>query len=79
MDNATSNSEAIMVTGGSGFIGQELVKKLAESKKSVVSIYRHRLPDPSPYVYPVCSNLDSAELLAAPLRGENCSAPSLGA
>lgn len=60
---------AIMVTGGSGFIGQQVVKSLAEQGKTVVSIYHHKLPDSLDNVYPVCSDISSAELMAAPLRG----------
>jgi len=32
-------------------------------------MYRHRLPEPCGQVFPVCSDLGSEELLAAPLRG----------
>jgi nucleoside-diphosphate-sugar epimerase len=58
-----------MVVGGSGFIGGNLVRLLSEKNESVVSIYHKRLPEPLPNVYPVCSDLDSVDLLAAPLRG----------
>ncbi len=61
--------EAVLVTGGSGFIGQHLVPKLTSRSKSVVSMYHLRLPLPLSNVYPVCSDLSSIDLLAAPLRG----------
>ena len=64
-----SNELATMVVGGSGFIGRHLVRKIAEADQSVVSIYHRRLPEPLPNVFPVCSSLDSVDLLAAPLRG----------
>lgn len=64
-----SNGNVILVTGGSGFVGQKLVKRLAEKGNTVVSMYRHRLPEPMPNVYPVCSDLESIDLLKAPLRG----------
>ena len=60
---------AILVTGGSGFVGQHLVKDLAKTGRTVVSMYHHRLPEPIQNVFPVCSDMGSAELLAAPLRG----------
>lgn len=63
MDGAT------MVTGGSGFIGQQVVRTLAENGQTVVSVYHHKLPDSLDNVYPVCSDISSAELMAAPLRG----------
>jgi nucleoside-diphosphate-sugar epimerase len=58
-----------MVTGSSGFVGQPLVRLLSEKGRTVVSVYRHRLPDSLEGAYPVCSDLSSPELMAAPLRG----------
>jgi nucleoside-diphosphate-sugar epimerase len=63
------DSGGILVTGGSGFIGRYLVKRLSETKETVVNLYHHRLPEPMPNVYPVCSDLSLSELLLAPLRG----------
>lgn len=62
-------ANAIMVTGGSGFVGQTLVRALAERSRTVVSLYNHKVPDAQEGVYPVCSDLASPELIAAPLRG----------
>ena len=67
--NSEMGEDTVMVTGGSGFIGRQFVPFLAESGHSVVSMYHMRLPDPFPKVFPVCSDLGSTELLAAPLRG----------
>ncbi|MBF0440464.1 MAG: NAD(P)H-binding protein [Oligoflexales bacterium] len=65
------NSEdgAVLVTGSAGFIGKRLIKNLSDNGKTVVSVYHYRLPEPLNNVYPVCSDLGSCELLAAPLRG----------
>lgn len=63
------HNDAVLVTGGSGFVGRRLIKCLARASKSVVSIYHHRFTEPMVNVYPVCSDLSSVELLAAPLRG----------
>ena len=60
---------ATLVTGGSGYIGRQLVKGLSQLGQTVVCMYHHRLPEPMSHVYPVCSDMSSAELLAAPLRG----------
>lgn len=60
---------AVLVTGGSGFVGTRLVRVLAQRRESVVSMYYHGLPEALPGVFPVCSDMSSAELLAAPLRG----------
>ncbi|MBM4251016.1 MAG: NAD-dependent epimerase/dehydratase family protein [Deltaproteobacteria bacterium] len=60
---------AIMVTGGSGFIGSHLVRKLTEQHRTVVAVYRRKLPESLDRVYPVCTDLSSPELMAAPLRG----------
>ncbi len=62
-------SNAVLVTGGSGYIGQRLVRKLSDRGPIVVSMYHHRLPESLPNVFPVCSDMSSSELLAAPLRG----------
>ena len=61
--------QAVLVTGGSGFIGKHIVKHLAEAGETVVCMYHHRLPEPMANVYPVCSDMGSSELIAAPLRG----------
>lgn len=67
--STAADQNAILVTGGSGYIGKNLVQKLASEDLTVVSMYRHHLPEPSAFVYPVCSDMSSAELIAAPLRG----------
>lgn len=64
-----SDQSAILVTGGSGFVGRRVVSRLANKGETVVCMYHHRLPEPMANVYPVCSDMGSAELIAAPLRG----------
>ena len=60
---------AVLITGSAGFIGNYLVRKLTQVEQAVVCMYRHRLPEPHERVMPFFSDLRSAELLAAPLRG----------
>lgn len=62
-------SNAVLVTGSAGYIGSHLVKSLAESGASVVAMYRTKLPELGQGVFPVCSDLSSTDLIAAPLRG----------
>lgn len=59
----------ILVTGGSGMIGRQMVRRLAEDGHGVVSMYHRRLPEAIQGVCPTCNDMLSAELLAAPLRG----------
>lgn len=63
------HKHAVLITGASGFIGRPLTKKLAESGHTVVSMYRHAIPEALQNIYPVCSNLSNVDLLAVPLRG----------
>ncbi len=60
--------ESVLVTGSSGFIGRVLLKRLSQLKIPTVALYHKRLVDGGDFVYPVCSDLSSPELLAAPLR-----------
>lgn len=63
------HNHAVLITGASGFIGRPLTKKLAEGGHTVVSMYRHAIPEALQNIYPVCSNLSNVDLLAVPLRG----------
>jgi NADH dehydrogenase len=58
-----------MVTGAAGYIGRRLVQSLAKESRTVVALYHHRLPESLDHSYPVCSDMSSPELMAAPLRG----------
>lgn len=60
---------SLLVTGASGFIGGRLIGGIANRCRSVVSMYRHRIPEPVANVFPVCSDLRTIELLGSPLRG----------
>ena len=63
------DQEAVMVTGGSGYVGSNLLKAISKRKLTAIAVYRHRIPEPDDMVFPVCSDLSNVELLAAPLRG----------
>ncbi len=68
-DQRNQSTDAVLITGGSGFIGKSLVRHLSAQNETIVSMYHHRLPEPMANVYPVCSDMSSVELMAAPLRG----------
>ncbi len=65
----SDSTSATLITGGSGFVGSNLSSLLSEKSQTVVSLYHHRLPEALENVFPVCSDMNSPELLAAPLRG----------
>jgi uncharacterized protein YbjT (DUF2867 family) len=64
-----ASKPAILITGASGYVGKHLVHTLANRGHQVVAMYYHRLPTATQNVFPVCSDMSSPELLAAPLRG----------
>jgi nucleoside-diphosphate-sugar epimerase len=66
--SATQKENALLITGGSGFIGQNLIRKIAKERQ-IIALYHHKLPESMDNVFPVCSDMSTAELLAAPLRG----------
>lgn len=68
MGNIGQKENAVLVSGGSGFIGQHLIRKLAKERQ-VIALYHHKLPESMESVFPVCSDMSTPELLAAPLRG----------
>jgi len=63
-----SHDPAVLVTGGSGFIGRRLVKTLAHKGETTISMYRHRLLEPIPQVLPVRADMMHAEGLGVALR-----------
>lgn len=65
---STQKENALLITGGSGFIGQNLIRKMAKERQ-IIALYHHKLPESMDNVFPVCSDMSTAELLAAPLRG----------
>jgi NADH dehydrogenase len=64
-----SSEPAIMVTGGSGFIGQHVVRALADDGRTIVAVYHHKIPESRDNIYPVCADMSTPELMAAALRG----------
>ncbi len=67
--NEAKNGAGVLITGSSGLVGRYLVNSLSSKRPAIVALYHHKLPEPMPNVYPVCSDLSSADLLLAPLRG----------
>jgi nucleoside-diphosphate-sugar epimerase len=65
----SASDDTLMITGSAGFLGRHLCKSLSHDGRVTVALYHHRLPESLPHIYPVCSDLSSAELLGAPLRG----------
>ena len=61
--------KSIFLTGMSGYVGDYVTKFLAHSGFSVIGTYRNHFPALVDNVFPVCTDLASPELLAAPLRG----------
>ncbi len=67
--NELRTTAGVLITGSSGLVGRYLVNSLSSKRSAIVALYHHKLPEPMPNVYPVCSDLSSSELLLAPLRG----------
>jgi nucleoside-diphosphate-sugar epimerase len=63
------SEKSVFLTGMSGYVGDYVAKFLAHSGFSVVGTYRNHFPSLVDNVFPVCTDLASPELLAAPLRG----------
>ncbi|MBI2603858.1 MAG: NAD(P)H-binding protein [Deltaproteobacteria bacterium] len=61
--------EAVLITGGSGYIGQKLIETISIKKEVVIPLYRRKIPQPQDNIYPIYADLGSKELLPAPLRG----------
>lgn len=61
-------NKSVLVTGSSGYIGRNLVSTISPDLKSLVAMYRQRIPDPVSNSYPVCLDLRNSDLLGAPLR-----------
>lgn len=59
----------MLVTGSSGHLGQVLLKKLEQNNKTIVALYKTKIPETGKSIFPVCCDIHSRELLMAPLRG----------
>ena len=64
-----NQTDTVLLTGGSGFIGGYLTKALLRRRKTVVATYRHTPATSKDGVYPVCSDLSSPTALVSPLQG----------
>ncbi len=65
----SKSEKSVFLTGMSGYVGDYVAKFLAHSGFSVIGTYRNHFPSLVDNVFPVCTDLTSPELLAAPLRG----------
>ena len=55
MDN--SDKVNYLITGASGYIGQELCRNFSDKGIETRGLYRYSRPQARPFVYPVCCNL----------------------
>jgi len=60
---------SLLVTGGAGYIGQKIIETLSARQADIIALYRNKVPDPRPHVYPINADLTARDLLIVPLRG----------
>lgn len=68
MTVAQTTRRAALVTGAAGNVGSRVVEHLAQQQKSIIGLYRNKLPASHKNVLPLCCDLMSAESVVAPLK-----------
>jgi nucleoside-diphosphate-sugar epimerase len=68
MTIAHATRRAALITGAAGKIGSRVVEHLAQQHKSVIGLYRNKLPASHKNVLPLCCDLLNPEAVVAPLK-----------
>ncbi len=68
MTIAHATRRAALITGAAGNIGSRVVEHLAQQHKSVIGLYRNKLPASHKNVLPLCCDLLNPEAVVAPLK-----------
>jgi len=68
MSMAQAARRAALITGAAGNVGSRVIEHLSQSNKSLIGLYRNKLPASHKNVLPLCCDLLSAESLVAPLK-----------
>lgn len=57
-----------LITGAAGNVGSRIVDHLAQQQKSLIGLYRNKLPTSHKNVLPLCCDLLTPEAIVAPLK-----------
>ena len=68
MTIAHATRRAALITGAAGNVGSRVVEHLAQQHKSVIGLYRNKLPASHKNVLPLCCDLMNVEAVVAPLK-----------
>ena len=68
MSSPQHHRRAALITGAAGRLGQMLCDHLAGQGKSIIGLYREKLPKAHKNVLPLCCDLQNIESLIAPLK-----------
>lgn len=65
----TKSQMPILVTGGAGYLGVAVVNKLCAMNESVVALYRNKMPEPRPNLYPIAADLINKTSVESSIQG----------
>jgi nucleoside-diphosphate-sugar epimerase len=68
MTIAQATRRSAMVTGAAGHIGSRVVEHLVQQQKSIIGLYRNKLPASHKNVLPLCCDLLAPDAVVAPLK-----------